>query len=67
MLRNGSVLLIAMMLAGCSYGCKPCVNTNPIATAPSANVLIKIQSLNDNEVDQWMEAEYKLHQKLKDK
>jgi len=57
-------IVIATMLTGCSWNCKPCVNTCPTGSIPSADVLEKIGGLHDAEVDEWMIKIYRLHKKL---
>lgn len=61
MKKLGSIFIILLMflLSGCS-------NTTicPIYPKPSKEVLQKIKSLDDNNVDLWMIEQFKLNKKL---
>lgn len=53
-------LLILCFLAGCSTTSAVC----PQYPKPSAHVLEKLKSLNDDQVDQWLIKQYKLNKQL---
>jgi outer membrane lipoprotein-sorting protein len=62
MKKLGSLLIILLMflLSGCSQKLTIC----PTYPKPSKQVLDKIKSLNDQNVNVWMIEQYKLNKKL---
>lgn len=56
-----SLLLAVLIISGCASNSVVC----PKYPKPTQQVLVKIKSLNDKDVDDWIVKQFKLNKQLK--